>query len=271
MTGSFLDTTVIIQIADSVNPDRTKAEEFVNSNQPAGTPYYALRELLAGHVQILCDAHNIIQAAETSAEALLALLKRSPAEGRKKEAKLVVYANALNTAFNANPSGGRGADLKRELLQSIALGANRLWRKSHRLKNVNLVQSLGCFNDGKITYGVAGELRGPNDSFNCIKSERCAAAAYLYENKSDLIKMIEALHPNNLDPLAAAKNENAKRRKALKELLEKGPKEFDKGRCRALGDAYFAAMCPAGSVIATSNTKDFIPLCVALSKIAVEP
>lgn len=270
MSGSFLDTTVIIHIADNVEPIRTKGEEFIKDNQPAESPYYALRELLAGHVQILCEAHNIIQAAENHAEALMALLRRSPAEGRKKEARLQAYSTALANTFAANPLGGRG-DQKREMLEAIALRVNRLWRRAHRIKNVKLSQSLGCFNDGKITYGTAGELRGPNDSFGCIKSERCAAAAYLYDNKSDLIKMIDALHPSKLDPSVATKNENQQRRKALKELLDKGPKEFDKGRCRALGDAYFAAMCPAGSVVVTSNTKDHIPLCVALNKKAVVP
>jgi len=270
LSGSFLDTTVIIHIADNVEPGRTKGEDFIKSNQPAGVPYYALRELLVGYIQILCDSHNIILAAENAPEALLALSNRSPAEGRKKEAKIAAFATEFFNVFVSNPTGNRG-DLKRELLQAFALRVNRLWRNAHRLKNVDLVQSLGCFNDGKITYGTAGELRGPNDSFNCIKSKRCAAAAYLYDSKSDLSKMIDALHPSKLDPSVATKNENQKRRKALKELLEKGPKDFDKGRCRALGDAYFAAMCPAGSVVVTSNTKDHIPLCVALNKKAVEP
>lgn len=270
MTGSFLDTTVVIHIADKVEPSKTKGEAFVNANQPAESPYYALRELLAGHIQILCDSHNAILAAENPGEAMLALLRRSPAEGRKKEARLQALATSLNDTFATNPLGERGSQ-KREMLQALSLRINGLWRRAHKLTNVKLVQSLGCFNDGKIAYGAAGELRGPNDSFNCIKSERCAAAAYLYDNKSDLIKMIDALHPSKLDPLVAAKNENSQRRKALKELLEKGPKEFGKGRCRALGDAYFAAMCPPGSVVVTSNTVDHQPLCLALSKRVVEP
>lgn len=269
MTGSFLDTTIVVHIADGVEPSKTKGEAFINTNQPAESPYYALRELLAGHIQILCDAHNVILAAENPAEALCALLRRSPAEGRKKEAKLQAFATSLSDTF-ANPSGTR-SDQKREMLQSLALRTNGLWRRAHRLTNVKLVQSLCCFNDGKISYGAAGELRGPNDSFNCIKSERCAAAAYLYDNKGDLTKMIDALHPSKLDPSVATKNENSQRRKALKELLDKGPKSFDKGRCRALGDAYFAAMCPASSVVLTSNTVDHQPLCLALGKKAVEP
>lgn len=270
MTGSFLDTTVVVHIAENVEPHKTKGEAFVQANRPAESPYYALRELLEGHVQNLCVTHNVLQAAENPAEALIALLRRSPAEGRKKEAKLQAIAISFYTAFANNPSGAR-SDIKREILQDLALRINNLWRRARKLKNVNFVQSLGCFNDGKIKYGTAGELRGPNDAFGCIKTERCAAAAYLYDNKSDLTKMIHALHPNNLDPTVANKNENQQRRKALKELLANGSNKFHKNRCRALGDAYFAAMCPAGSVVVTSNTKDHIPLCLALNKQAVEP
>ena len=270
MTGSFLDTTVVIHIADDIEPEKTKGEKYIRANQPAETPFYALRELLAGHLRILCDAHNALLAARNPPEAMLALLRISPAEGRKKGNKLYALADSMNKICMANPSGER-QEMKREMLEALALRINRLWRKAHKLKSVNLVQSLGCFNDGKLSYGPTRELRGPGDSFTCIKAERCAAAAYIYDNKSVLATMIDSLHPSKLDPMIAGKNETQKRRRALKELESNGPAEFDKGRCRALGDAYFAAMCPAGSAVLTSNLEDYVPLCLALGKIVKVP
>lgn len=270
LSGSFLDTTVLVDIAERGEPYRTKCEAFIRANQPAATPFYALRELLAGHVRNLCTAHNILLAAETAPEAMLALLRISPAEGRKKQDKLQALASAMQEAFSSNPSGDR-QDMKREMLQNLAVQVNRLWRGVRRLKAVSIVHSLSCFNDGRITYGSAGELRGPRDSFNCIKTERCAAAAYIYDNQSDLAKMICALHPHNLDSKAAKKGENVQRRKALKELQSKGPAKFDKSRCRALGDAYFVSMCPPGSVVVTSNLEDHVPLCRAVGKEAKAP
>ncbi|MDQ3775561.1 MAG: hypothetical protein M3461_15030 [Pseudomonadota bacterium] len=270
MAGSFLDTTVIIDIADKTVPGKARAEACITANRPAEAPYYALRELLAGHVQILCDSHNVIAAAANHAEALLALLNRSPAEGRKREAKLLALSTSLKCIFDVNPSGDR-LYLKRELLQSLALRVTGLWRRAHNLNAVGMVQFLGCFNDGTISYGLSGELRGPRNSFNCIKSERCAAAAYLYDNKNYLKKMIDALHPTRLDSSVANKTEIQQRRKALKELVSKGPSAFHKGRCRALGDAYFAAMCPAGSDVVTTNIQDHLPLCLALGKRAITP
>lgn len=270
MTGSFLDTTVVVHVAENIQPLKTRGEALINASQPTTTPYYALRELLAGHVQIICDAHNTLLATDNPGEATLALLRRSPAEGRKREGKVKILADAVDAVYRAKPMIPL-MNSKREILQYLALRANGLWRRAHKLKGVQLVQSLACFNEGKITYGFAGELRGPCDSFNCNKGERCAAAAYLYDDQSILKKMIEALHPKNLEPKIAEKNETQQRRKALKELQSKGPNDFSKQRCRALGDAYFAAMCPPGSVIATSNMEDFVPLCTALNKKAVEP
>ena len=201
---------------------------------------------------------------------MLALQRISPAEGRKRQSKLEVFATSMNAAFAANPSGNR-KDIKREMLQDLALRANNLWRKAHKLKSVNIVQALGCFNDGKVTLDSDGVLRGPSNRFTCIKTERCAAAAYIYDNKSNLAKMISALHPSSLDSKIATKNETQQRRKALKELESNGPVKFAKGKCRALGDAYFAAMCPAGSVVLTSNLEDHVPLCLALGKEAKKP
>lgn len=201
---------------------------------------------------------------------MLALLRRSPLEGRKKEAKLQALSVALSNAFSTNPNAAR-SQIKREVLQSLALQVTGLWRRAHKIRNVSIVQHLSCFNGGNITYGPSGELQGPKDSFNCLKTERCAAAAYLSDSKVNLRKMIDALHPNKLDSAIAGKNETKKRRRALKDLLNRGPAEFDKGKCRALGDAYFAAMCPLDSEVLTTNLSDHLPICEAVGKRAVAP
>lgn len=270
MTGSFLDTTVVIHLADGTASDKVKANKFITGNQPAEMPYYALRELLTGRLRYLCEAHNIVLASNNTGEALMALVNRSPAEGRKKLGRISDVSAALDRIFVANPTGSRTEE-KRELLQDLSMKAVRIWNKSRKLSSVTNVQSLACFNDGKLNQGSSGELRGPSDSFNCIQSERCAAAAYLYDNKSILTKMIETLKPDKLSPKIANKNETSQRRKALKELLDNGPAKFNKLRCRALGDAYFAAMCPSSSVVLTSNLEDHLPLCLALGKDAKEP
>jgi len=269
LAGSFLDTTVLIDLVDHRAPGKVKAEAFISANQPAKVPYYALRELVSGHLHYICQAHNVLLASSTPPEATLALLNRNPMEGRRKEARARILLSEMEAVFASNPNGQRST-VKREVLEALALRAARLWRKAHQVPSSELTQPLGCFNDGNLSYGHSGELKGPKDTFGCAKSERCAAAAYLYDKRADIEKLIDALHPSKLGALAG-KAENASRRKALKELLAKGPVAFNKGRCRALGDAYFAAMSPPGFAVVTTNLSDHMPLCDALRKAAVSP
>jgi hypothetical protein len=162
LSGSFLDTTIVIQIAEGIEPAKGRAQALLAGHQPAETPFYALRELLAGHVRVLCETHNALHAAQNHGEAMLALLARSPAEGRKRESRLQAVADAVRQIFEANPSGTR-EDMKREMLQALAIRASTVWSNARKLRGVRMVQSLECFNEGKIDYGPAGELRGPAD------------------------------------------------------------------------------------------------------------
>lgn len=270
MSGSFLDTTVVVEIAQESSVGKTWAAPYVSANVPAEAPSYALRELLAGKISTICDAHNKVQAAENLMEAVLAFTRLPPIAGRKKDGAIQAIAQALKPSFE--PGSTKSADeIKRETLGALALEARDLWHRARNLKGVAVVQALSCFDPGNLVRGDAKELRGPNDSWGCLKAERCAAAGYLFDKTVELKQMIDALHPTVLDAAAAGKQENVSRRRALRELQTDGPKEFNKGRCRALGDAYFAAMCPAGSSVITTNGADHAPLCNALKKNIVTP
>ncbi|WP_139202370.1 hypothetical protein [Frateuria terrea] len=258
-----MDTTVLVEIADL--QAGSSARSFISANQPAEVPYYALRELLAGLLRTLCDAHNKLVAAENPAEAFLVLTALHSVAGRKKDSAIRALAVELSEAFKANPDGPR-SDLKREMLQAFSLKIASLWKQARRPSQCAAVQSLACFNAGDLARGEAGELRGPNDSFNCLGGERCAAAMYLSQNQTLLTKLIDALHPDNLGDEAASKRENQQRRKALKAIKVDGPLRFNKSLCRAVGDAYFAAMCPPGMDVITTNITDHGFLCEAVGK-----
>jgi hypothetical protein len=265
LSGSFLDTTIVVNISDPSSKSKETSEKFISQNQPSATPYYALRELLAGHIQNLCDVHNSILASENISEAFISLTRKNFYSGRKQGSKLSIGYEALDKLFRDDPKSPRG-QMKTEALEWLAIRANNMWRKAIKPNNVEVVQSLSCFNSGKLTFGLANELRGPNNSFNCHSKLRCSAASYIYDDLSSLSKMIEALHPDKIDVSLANKQETKSRRKALKELRQHGPDSFNKNGCRALGDAYFAAMCPAGKSVVTTNIVDFEPLCSALGK-----
>lgn len=269
MSGCFLDTTIVIELADGAAATSKWAAGIVASNQPAQVPFYAFRELLTGRLRLLCDAHNRLVASENAAEALLSISRLPGKAGRKKEGPLHAILEALHRAFDGNPSGGR-LDLKREILQDLSIKIALLWKRSQSLESVKAVQELSCFNGGNLTRQAGGQVVGPRESFNCLKEKKCAAAAYVHDNKAVLQALIDALHPDNL-PESRRNSENASRRKALKHLLAVGPKEFHKNYCRALGDAYFAAMCPAPMAVVTTNKGDFAPLCEAIGKAVLAP
>jgi hypothetical protein len=267
MTASFIDTTVLIDISQSRGSGKISSENFVNANRPAEAPFYALRELLAGHVRYLCDTHNILTASKNPAEALVAILTRFPT--RASHTQAVLLARLLSNFF-ANRGAITGAGAKRDGLHQIMMMATRVWRRANHHKLIDSVQQLACFNNGDLQYRN-GNLRGPNDSFNCSKREKCAAAGWLREQEVQVAKVVEALHPKNLEGAAKSKREISHRRSALKLLIKKGHFDFNKGKCRALGDAYFAIMCPQKSIMATTNIGDFEPMCKVLRKQLQKP
>ena len=270
MSGCFLDTTILVHLADPGHAEAAGAAAYVGAHNPADVPYYAYRELLTGLVRNLCDAYNKLSAAQNVGEALIAFSNSHPSQGRKTATGQRALAEALDGVFKSNPGGPRAA-ISTEILDALALRVSRLWEGARSQPRVGSVQPLECFNEGSVSLGRSNELRGPNGSFNCLLSERCGAAAYIHDNKATLAAMVAALHPSALTAAVAAKQETKSRRAALQELQRVGPQKFDKGKCRALGDAYFAAMCPAGSVVATSNLDDHQPLCKALGKVAEKP
>lgn len=269
MSGSYLDSTIVIHICDTKSTSKKPSETCIANHQPAEAPFYALREVLVGRLQYLILAHNNLLAAENSGEAILSILRTYYMAGRKKDSAVHAIASSIRDTYN--PSAPQ-SQMKQEVLDDLAIQINTLWLDAQNIPNVNLVQPLACFIGGKITHGSANELRAPSDSFNCLTTERCAAAAaYLYDDKLSLEKMVEALHPNKLPLEIKNKGETAKRRAAMRELLLNGPKSFSKKKCRALGDGYFAGMCPAGKAVMTTNLDDFTPLCNALGKPIISP
>lgn len=265
MSQSFVDTTILVAVADPQQPNRAEAEAALAAHTQNDLPNYALRELQAGVLRYLCEVHNVLLSSANIGEALVALSNLPIAQGRQKQAKLQIVAKTLEEVFTGNPNGARSA-LTEEAIGALSLRIAQLWLSAQTHRRLTNTQPLSCFNDGDLTRDAAGSVRGPHDSFNCRTGERCAAAAYMYDNKSVLQKLHDALHPDLLPPQLVDKQETKSRRAALKELLQKGPKDFSKGRCRALGDAYFAAMAPAGKDILTTNTVDFKPLCAAVGK-----
>ena len=268
---ALIAPTVLVEVAQAKEPTLERTKSFAAASGPALLADYALRELLAGLVRQICTAHNRVLASDNPASAIQEILQGAGFATRTVVGQANAVAQAMAQAMSTNePFTAEG--IRREVLQALMLEANSLWRKANRSGFLQGTQALSCFPGGSLSLDPAtGALLGPENSFNCLRSERCAAAQYLFEKQDEVKKLVAALHPDVLGPELAAKRENQSRRSALKDLIAKGPKGFSKKGCRALGDAYFAVMAPPGHVVLTTNLVDHTPLCQALGKQAQLP
>lgn len=267
-TESFIDTTILIDVSEAREPTNANALKHLRAHPPAHVSDYAYRELLVGRVGLLCSAHNKIYASNDVIEAVMSLLSQA-SFGRTPIAKAQEILKPLQKMFSANASI-TPAEAKREVLEELMLVANSLWRAASKFPGASHVQPLPCLNRGSLKLDN-GILRGPNDSFNCAKKTICGAAQYMYEDRANLRKMILALEAVSLPEEIKNKQETKSRRNALKLLESRGPSYINKRKCRQLGDAYFAAMCPPGAHVLTTNIDDFLPLCSALNKEVLTP
>jgi hypothetical protein len=262
MSGCFLDSTILVDFAQDAQPRTTKALAHTKVNEPVRIAEYAYRELLAGRVGLLCDAHNDVVASANVVEVALAFsirgsFARTP---RAQEQEILKLLKAMfDKKGKVDP-----AVAKREIAESLMMMASKMWKKAATFPSGDRVQPLGCFNNGRISLDKHGLLQGPNNSFNCATGTVCGAAQYLYNDRPRIRKMIAALESPKLPEKLKKKGETQSRRKALDLLERRGPTNISKASCRALGDAYFAAMCPAGSHVLTTNMEDFEPLCASV-------
>lgn len=271
--GCFIDTTLVVASAQKDDRWTPISESYAKSNAPGEVPQYAQRELLASVIQILCNTHNRIRDSQNIAQALLAVIQLPAISGRMKEGQLQAIAISLRKALSehGNPNEPMSVSTSRAACQQLALLAERSWRRGRNLPSFMSVQPLGCFTGNDLTLDAAGFLKGPSGRFGCNPKVRCSAALYLHGKIDQVEKLVKFLRPTKEAKKGGEKRETTRRRAALKDLVQNGPDKFNKNNCRALGDAYFAVMCPPGSHVITTNIVDHIPLCEALGKEALNP
>lgn len=266
---SYLDTTILVAVSEEVEPTNTASLASIAKHPPKCVAHYAYRELLAGRIGLLCDLQNHVVASQNIVEVAIGFHRKS-GFGRTPRAKVGEILERLAAAFEAETLSPQ--DEKRRIAEDLSLLANRAWRKAQRFSSSSeRHQPLACFELGSLSVDEHGLISGPKNSFDCDKQVECSAARYLYQDKVQLQKMIDALAPEALPEKLRTKSEIVARRKALKRLLDKGPSDFPHSFCRKIGDAYFAQTCPPGAHVLTTNAVDFVPLCEALNKSVLVP
>jgi hypothetical protein len=279
--GCYIDTTVVCAIAEP-NPLLSQSSQaHIDKNQPAAIPYYALRELVAGPLKTICAAHTRLSKAADITQAFQSVLSLPPVSGRTKQGQMAALVQALGQCLSltpkqisSNPDQSLDPAIRRRMTQYLAIAVQRQWASAKKIPRTTNAHQLACFEDGDFDYNEENDLVGPNGRFQCDPKQPCSAALHLRTKTTEVEKLIESLHPKNLSSELANKRENVRRRGALKEIQRSqrsSQSGFPKRDCRALGDAYFAIMCPPGSHVLTTNMVDHEPLCSALGKAAIKP
>ncbi|MCZ8292544.1 MAG: hypothetical protein O9312_03425 [Hylemonella sp.] len=279
--GCYIDTTIVCAVADDLPNLASTSKQHIDANQPGAIPYYALRELVAGPLKTLCAAHSLLARSESIADAFRCVMNLPPIVGRTKQGQLSALIQTLGQCLTLTPTDLAAAPrqpiddpVRRKMTHNLAINIQRQWSLAKRIPNTKTSHQLACFADGDFDFNETGELKGPNGRFQCDPSQPCSAAAHLRGKLGEVQTLVDVLHPSKLTPELADKRENVRRRGALKEVirLQKGERtSFPKKDCRALGDAYFAVMCPPGSHVLTTNFVDHDLLCTALGKTAIKP
>lgn len=159
---------------------------------------------------------------------------------------------------DANADDVRSDELKLYLRKKII-------KASKNIRNITsqVDFELQCFPETKCTLSDIGIIE--NKPANCKNADQCCLFKHMKPNKTALDAMIDALDGSN-------KNENIKRKKALKEIVRsKNASRFNNKLCRNIGDAAFVHYCKSDECILTTNMVDHALLAKKLKIRVFEP
>lgn len=256
--SAFVDTTVLANALLKPTTAGKPALAALKRYDDKTTPTYALKEFQLGPLRGYVWLHNALLV-----NSITNTFGRIAALSRGLQRNLTSTAlEALTEASAADPlkSNRRDPDQARHQVHAYRLATKglilRAWIKRRRIANV--LFPLECYAEEPPIEDHRGVLsRGTA----CPRAARCSLAAELKSRLSDVQRVHTALVSLN-----STRREDQKRARALKEFMKRPQAGLSDDQCRAVGDAVFAILCPAGSEILTTNTRDHEPLAAALGK-----
>jgi hypothetical protein len=265
MANAFLDTTVLVNVLLKPSQDGKKNQLAVSAFAKAETPTYALKEMHLGALRAWVWFHNACKTEGTFSRVSDRLHGLSRSQQRNLHSSAL---EAMREATRANTVILRSrtpaqqdrdmADMYRLSVKGLIL---RAWHRRRRVASVTF--PLTCYLEEGPFEDYGGMLRLGNA---CPKVPGdCSLAAYMRSRLPEVAKLRDAILL-----LKSDRQEDQKRTRALKEFLRRPALPISETNCRHLGDAVFALLCPAGSVVLTTNLRDHVPLTTALGKKAEE-
>ncbi len=262
MTKAYVETTILTDAL--LKPGTVKqaaALRAISSFETSLLPVYSIKEWKAGPLQTYSYVHDKLVVTGSLGDTLEAISRLHPLRAYMKNTSLEAWTAA--TRFVESSAGDVPVD---ELVDRYRLALASLiktsWRKRRKL-TTETIQDLDCYIEAEPKIEKTKGLFDLHP-MKCERDRECHLAAAL-KSRPEMLEKLRASIPEK-----SIRNEDRKRRAALKQLLR--PKaRIDRDTCRDLGDAVFAFFCPDDAVILTTNIKDHRPLAEALGKEARTP
>lgn len=266
MAKAYIDTTILTNVLLNVGQTREKSKSALARYSETQLPEYAVKEFRAGPFAAFIWLHNELAQSHSYGSALKALQALFGSLKRNMPATAFqALVNAQNSIGHYTPAQlekkyGAHAKLDNILCDEVRLSLRRkvlrAWAGRHSIAS-KPVLSLPCF-DGKgpeFRRGIFELKRG-----GCPRHIDCSLRARMIKRPDHLIALRDAVMRQPQKP------ENARRLKALNNLVRVPKQHMNDTDCRRLGDAVFAFFAPRDTRILTTNPKDHRPLAAALGK-----
>jgi hypothetical protein len=268
---AFVDTSVLTDFLLKPGASRAQAAAALSKFDETLLPVYAIKEFRAGPLRGFAWIHNVLVNEKSLSRAMSRVhaVSRTPQRyltSTSIEAIAIATQAGLGTKTSAELQTQYGADVTMDHVAAdeLRIGLRSLiwkaWRKRRRVTS-RVVSPLSCYGEpdpieerGLI---VVGDGR-------CTLEPSCALAPEFRKRLGDTRALRDAVQAQGEG------REHQRRYQDLRELVRTN-RPLDNSKCRSLGDAVFAFLAPADSVILTTNIKDHQPLAQALGKSAVSP
>lgn len=269
--SAFVDTSVLADVLLKPGTRRAQAAAALSKFNETLLPVYAIKEFRAGPLRGFAWTHNVLVNEKSFSRAMARIhaVSRTPQRNLTStslEALAIASEVALGTKSAAEVHAQYGPEVTKDNVAAdeLRIGLRsliwRAWRRRRRVTS-RIVNPLSCYSEPDPVEDrgliVVGDGR-------CTLEPSCALAAEFRKRRVDT----QALR--DVAQAQGEGREHQRRYQALRELVRTN-RPLDNGKCRALGDAVFAFLAPADSIILTTNIKDHQPLAQALGKSAISP
>jgi hypothetical protein len=268
---AYVETTVLTDALLKPGPRGAAANAAIKKFAESQLPVYSIKEMKAGPLHHYAWLHGKLATTGSWEQSVTQLRKMSMSPRRYWASTAIealeagAHKDRYTTLGNLEKKYGPAARIDRVICDRYRLSLRsiimRAWRQRRKVTS-SVVQALECYPETDVAEErgliVIGETK-------CHPKEECSLAAALKGNIETLKKLRAAVEAQPEKP------ENARRAKALKELIRLPKQKLTEQQCRNLGDAIFAFFCPQGMTILTTNTRDLRPLAEAIGKMVESP